>query len=359
MAEYRQKISSCGKEVLDNPNYSQDRLEELLTAIISKTSRAGTNFRNDARGYTESGNEGKNTVITATLDMANSRIIVRIRLSGHSESWIVDIYFKRTTQKNIPAFFGEVKKAAKAVCEEENEKHLSADKIQGAAVSVLAVQNENQEVPADNVATELPSKKQRKKKTITSSVITDRMILEILKSWEKNYISIRKMSQPEFWGILSPLGIRANRLMVLKFLKKRGVINVFLPVKRKPVVELTQLGIDMLTEHKQQLEMEKLEAEKATQLQEVLDFPRQSLHSLKKIHKLRTLYIQHEKRETAKKEVMQKILFHRAEVDKGEKELLEIDAADAKCLNEIAKLISLINIGKLEELIKTAEKTVQ
>ena len=357
MTEHRQKILSCGKEVLGNPNYNQDKLEELLTAIISKTSKAGTIFRIDARGYTESGNEGKSTIITATLDMANSRIIVRIRLSGNSESWVADIYFKRTTQRNIPAFFSEVKKAAKSVCEKENERYLSPDNIQSAPAPVLAVQVGSQDLPADGETTALPPKKQRRKKTITSSVITDRMMLEILKGWEKNYASIRKIGQPEFWGIISPLGIGANRLMVLKFLEKRGIVSVSLPVKRKPVVELTQLGIDMLAEYKQQLEVEKLEAEKTAQLEKALTFPEKSLSSLKKLNSLQLLYLHLNEKELAEKEAVQKIAELQASIVKEEKHLTEIRASQKKDVKEIKRLISLINPDNLTELIEIATRS--
>lgn len=355
MAKYRQKISSCSKEVSGNPNYDQDKLEELLTAIISRTSKASTNFRIDARGYTESGNEGKSTIITAVLDMANSRIIVRIRVGGHSESWIADIYFKRTTQKNIPAFYNEVKKAAKAVCEKENQGHSLPNKIQSAPAP--AVQVVSQDVSADSEDTALPPKKQRRKKTITSSVITDRMMLEILKGWEKNYASIRKIGQPEFWGIISPLGIGANRLMVLKFLEKRGIVSVSLPVKRKPVVELTQLGIDMLAEYKQQLEVEKLEAEKTAQLEKALTFPEKSLSSLKRLNSLQLLYLQLNKKELAEKEVQQEIAELQVAIGKAEKRLAEIQASQKKDVKEIKRLISLINPDNLAELIEVATRS--
>ena len=359
MDENRQRIAKCSKEASKNPNYDQCKLEDLLSAIISKTSVSGTKLRNEVQGYTESAIAAKSTKISVGRDSERSSIIVRIQLVGHSEKWILHSFLKKDIQQNVLIFLDEMKKAAQAVCAEEDEKRILPDKGQGEGVpgpspdEGVGVQGS---ASNDDIPKSQPKKRRQRR---TASIVTDKVILEILESWMKNSAGVKKMHQAEFWDIISSLGITINRLLVLSLLKKKGIVDVSLPIKRKPMVEITQLGIDILEDHKRQLRAEKLEEEKKESLQKALEFPGQFLSSLKKLQYLRVLCTQYEEREAAKKKVMRKIADLQVELSKQEKELSEMETANRKCIDTMQRSISLVDLNNIDALIEVAEKSAQ
>lgn len=352
MGDNRQKISSCSKEVSNNPNYDQGKLEELLCGIISKTSGSGTLFRVEVLDYTESDKPGESTKVEVGRDMARSSVTVQTQLAGHSEKWMAHIFLKKDFQKKALAFSNEIKKAAQSICEENNQKHASPDGGQGIPAPLPIPKPEGLGTSGDDGAAAPQPKKQRKKRIMAAAVVTDKVMLEILERCLRATGGVPRIDQREFWDIIAPLGIATSRISVLAILRKKGVVNVLMPVKRKPIVEITQFGIDMLEAHKQQLESEKLGSEEKKRLQKALAFPGKFLSLLKECQDLLSAYAELEKLKVAEVDIPRQITAL-------QEDLANIEPAKKKCLEKIEVLISQINLGKVAELVEIAEKAVE
>jgi hypothetical protein len=350
MADTRQEITRCASK---NDNYKQDRLEDLLSAIISKTSSAGTKFsRIEVDGYVDSGAiKVAKTKIRVAEDVANFRMIVRIQMIGFIEIWTVSVYVNRWPPKKIKSLCKEIREASKLVCEEENQKYASPDEGQGAPGPSPDPDPEGSGADGNDGAASPPPKKKRKQITRASSIITEEAVLEILEKWRDLYVGAKKIYQTEFWEILSLLGIDINRLSVLNFLGKKGFIRV-VPIRQKPQVEMTQLGSDLMEKHHQQLEAEKSAAEEKERLQKALAFPGEFLSFLKEFQELQAAFAELEKLKTDEKEIPRQI-------EALQKRLTDIGPAKKKCSETIERLLSQVNKEKIAELAETAERSAQ
>lgn len=334
MSEIKHRITFCSKEVARKSSYNQDKLEELINSIISKTSGSEAKFRIEVESYTESNKESKAAKITVGRDMARSSITLQIQLIGYSEIWMVHIYLKKDMQKKASIFFNEMKRFSQYICAEENKAHLLVNPENQNSKSISGSKVENLSKAASKTAIEVQPKK-RRKKIITSSVVTDDVILSILKSWDKHHAGIKKIYLKEFRDILSSLAIVINVLMVVRFLENKGIVKT-IPIERKPMIEMTEVGMDIINESKEQLAAEKLETEKTRYLQLALKFPAQSLSQLR---------------------VLQNIFDLQAQITEYEKELARIEEEKNKCLEDLRKKILSINPDNLSKLIETAENS--
>lgn len=334
MSEIKHRITFCSKEVARKSNYNQNKLEELINSIISKTSGSEAKFRIEVESYTESDKESKAVKIIVGRDMASSSITLQIQLIGYSEIWMIHIYLKKDMQKKASIFFNEMKRFSQYICTEENKAHLSLNPESQNSEAVSESKVESLGRAVSKAAIEVQPKK-RRKKIITSSVVTDDVILSILKSWDRDHAGIKKIYLREFRDILSALAIFINVLMVVRFLENKGIVKT-IPIERKPMIEMTEVGIDILNEHKEQLAAEKLEAEKTRYLQSALKFPAQSLSQLR---------------------ALQNILDLQAKISGYEKELIRINGEKDKCFQELRKIILSINPDSLSKLVETAENS--
>jgi hypothetical protein len=336
-----QKIAATVKEVAGNPNYDKERLESLINSIISETSESNTKFRIEVDGLTESPYQTKSLRITDFKhDILGSRITLKIQLAGQNEKWLVSIYLKKDlhSKKASAKFLKEARNAARALCDEEN-KRLAAQKQKAAAPADPAADH-----PSDKKAEGVEPKKRIK----ISSLITTKVIAQIVRVWMEKYSGRKKLIQKELWKVLEGTAVSdANRISVLNFLEKQGVVKKTTPIPRQSFVELTNKAFTILEENKKQEEEERLAAEKAKLTREALAFSGKSLSSLKSLQAIFTLQAEVDDIRAQKAEIAKQIL--------GLEQVLEkLEQSEAIRTEKIEKAVRSIQTGKLAVLIETA-----
>lgn len=351
-----QRITSVSKEISKNPSFNKTRLEELLTAIFSKTSYPNTPFNNSVEDYSESSKKAEVNNICVKQNANSSRFLLRIQLVGNSTIWIVNMTFHNSIQGNISGFFKELRAAAALVCEEENKK-----------LPLVVVDTKEETLPPnpetkdeglnpDEVAktvTKIPGIKKRKR-VRTASIITDKVIIEILEAWKKHSGGIHRISQREFGTIVSKLGITISNNLLVAFLKKKGVVNV-ISIERRPDVELTTIGIGMLEKRKEKLALEELETKKIKRMEEVVGFAKKSLSPLCALQKQRNMFIRLDELAIAEKNAEEKIIELRNEILRLEGVLTKINVARKSYFEKIRKIGDSVDHAIIDELIATVE----
>ena len=123
MAKERQSGLTYSSDLEASASYEKDELalEELLNAVIAKTSAAGKRIRKNVFEFTR-GAKSQRTTIEITAKSQESKIVAAVRLAGSSVIWKIRISFSPKIGVGFRAFSDEVKNAAKAIVVEENEK---------------------------------------------------------------------------------------------------------------------------------------------------------------------------------------------------------------------------------------------
>ncbi len=345
MNKTTQKIGSVSKDAFKKPSFNKAKLEEIITTIISRTSYSNTSFTNSINDYSESSKRAKINKITIKQDSNNSRFLLRIQLVGDNIIWIVTTTFHNNIQGNIQGFFKELREAAKSVCEEENKK-----------LPIPSPPPSPDTKDKDSNPTDTPKGK-RKKGVRTASVITDEVILKILKIWMKHSGGVQKISQREFGTIVSKMGIEIKNNLLVTFLKKKGVVNV-ISIARRPIVEISMAGIEMLEKHEKHLDAEKLEAEKIKHMKKMLGFAKKSLPTIHVVKNQKNIFARLDELEIAEKSAAQKIIACQQEILRQEAVLTKIGVARKDYFEKMRKLGTSVDHAIVDELIETAEDSL-
>jgi hypothetical protein len=354
-----QKIAKCGKGVLGHSNFKnkKEELEKLLSVIINRTSESGTSFKNiEARGFAESPNVAELTKIAVDqLDPDRQRITVRIQLVGCIERWIIDIPLRQGI--NQKSFHREIRKASADVCVEESKKNSLPNREQ--KKSALPPDPKIEEVCVDTATiavVTVPQAKEKRTRRNASSLVPDELVLKILLGWLQLSNGVQTLDQREFWGIAISLGILKKDVPTVLAILKRKLVIEEISIKYKPQIKIAQLGLDLLAKQKQLEEAERLEAEKSSRLQRARNIPKLILSPFKKVRDAQAVQAQLGETRTKKEALVEKIEALRAELVKGEKELIRIKAREKNQLGEIEKLLSQINSARVAEMIEIGEE---
>ena len=199
------------------------------------------------------------------------------------------------------------------------------------------------------------TKTERKRRRKTSAIITEDVMGDILERWMRK-VGNKKVSQREFWNILPSSLAKINRQVVVSFLQKKGVV-VVVKFPRRPQLEITQSGMELLEKHKQLCERREREKEGEILTQKTLEFPRKTLSLLKRIAELQATYIRLSAIRSEKEAIVKRIKEFRDELVVQEALLGKVEAREKEVAAKIERLVFDLSQNKVAELIEIAEKS--
>ena len=311
MAKERQSGLTYSSDLEASASYEKDELalEELLNAVIAKTSAAGKRIRKNVFEFTR-GAKSQRTTIEITAKSQESKIVAAVRLAGSSVIWKIRISFSPKIGVGFRAFSDEVKNAAKAIVVEENEKIVLPE---GGPIPPPKPVDEGgvDDEGSDDGSIgdgDVPPVPKRKKggRASTAAAIPREAVLEILSAWMKKF-GPSKITQTEFWKLIEPFSFTLNRITVRNFFERRGLVVVTFPAARHTHLELTPASLAMSKEHERRLEETKLEAKKAERLQSIIEFAKRSQSALETLQAMLAVDAEFRELDVSEKEITKKI----------------------------------------------------
>ena len=128
VTQIKQVIGKVSKTVLKNPHFDKDYLDDVVTKIIARTSRAQTSFRLEVAGFSHSAFTAKEMKIRVEKALDAFKIILRIQQIGLEEFWEVVLFTKGGTPKQRDAFCKEVRNSAALECSARNDAYSLSQK---------------------------------------------------------------------------------------------------------------------------------------------------------------------------------------------------------------------------------------
>ena len=354
MSRTKKACILCNPEFLKNNHYveCESELIRLIKEILSKTSVKNLESKKiKVIDFTESSKKADRTDIKVSLDKNSKLTTILILLRSYSEFWEITINPNKYIWENTDIFFSEIKEAADAICKEENENlPLPGDekKIPTPPPDTNAGREDSGPAAVNS------SIKPRKKRIVTSSIITDEEILKIFLSWMKHTGGVQRISQREFREVISKLGITIAVQMLVNFLFKKGLVSV-ISANRKPIIEIASAGIDILKEHERKLELERQKEEDARLLQEKLDFAKDSLSVLRVVENQQTISARLKEVRIAEKTIIQKLTALQKELAEQTERLSTVREARLTYLEKLENSTSPVDWNEVKRLTRIAE----